>query len=41
MLCRQQLASVIADMATMRERWQTDVHQIEELAAIAGQELLA
>ena len=24
----------------MRERWQADVHQVEELAVIAGQELL-
>ena len=28
-------------MAAMRESWQTDVHQVEELAVIAGQELLA
>ena len=28
-------------MATMRESWQTDVQQVEELAVIAGQELLA
>ena len=37
MLCREQLATVIADMAIMRERWQTDVRQVEELALIAGQ----
>ncbi len=36
MLCRQQLASVIADMSSMREKWQTDVQQVEELAAVAG-----
>lgn len=28
-------------MAAMRERWQADVHQVEELAVIAGQEQLA
>ncbi|KAL0025931.1 hypothetical protein WJX77_004860 [Trebouxia sp. C0004] len=33
---RQQLASVIADMSSMREKWQTDVQQVEELAAVAG-----
>ncbi|KAL0047196.1 hypothetical protein WJX82_009191 [Trebouxia sp. C0006] len=33
---RQQLASVTADMSTMREKWQTDVNQVEELAAVAG-----
>lgn len=33
---REQLATVIADMAKMRERWQTDVRQVEELALIAG-----
>ncbi|KAL3141525.1 hypothetical protein ABBQ32_004774 [Trebouxia sp. C0010 RCD-2024] len=33
---REQLATVIADMAIMRERWQTDVRQVEELALIAG-----
>ena len=34
--CRQQLTDVIAEMATMRERWQTDVHQVEELGLLAG-----
>lgn len=33
---RQQLASVTADMSAMREKWQTDVKQVEELAAVAG-----
>lgn len=33
---RQQLANVTADMSAMREKWQTDVKQVEELAAVAG-----
>ena len=36
MLYRQQLANVIAAMSSMREKWQTDVQQVEELAAVAG-----
>lgn len=27
-------------MGAMRERWQADVHQVEELAVIAGQSCL-
>lgn len=34
--CRQQLASVVADMSSMRHKWQTDVQQVEELAGVAG-----
>lgn len=33
---RQQLASVVADMSSMRHKWQTDVQQVEELAGVAG-----
>ncbi|KAL0025419.1 hypothetical protein WJX79_007864 [Trebouxia sp. C0005] len=33
---RQQLASVTADMAVMSEKWQIDVQEVEELAAVAG-----
>lgn len=33
---RQQLASVVADMSSMRHKWQADVQQVEELAGIAG-----
>ena len=34
--CRQQLAVVVAGMATMRARWHADVQQVEELAVLAG-----
>lgn len=39
MLGRQQLASVTADMAVMSEKWQIDVQEVEELAAVAGSHL--
>lgn len=34
---RQQLASVVAGMSSLREKWQIDVQQVEELATVAGQ----
>ena len=39
-ICRQQLASVVAGMSSLREKWQIDVQQVEELATVAGMILL-
>ena len=39
-ICRQQLASVVAGMSSLREKWQNDVQQVEELATVAGMILL-
>lgn len=33
---RLQLATIIADMTSMRDQWQTDVQQVESLSSIAG-----